>query len=302
MYVYLITNKINNKKYVGITNNYKKRWQNECCYNPNGKNQLIQKKIHQYGKENFTFEIVASGLSIQEAIELEYNLIKKYHTWINDIDCQGYNVDEGGANYPKSSPRLGEKNGMAKISDEDAQYILDHRNIPEYVLFDEFSNKISYGEFREIYLNKKFKHLTTNIEVYPFNFEFSCQFNKSKLDYADIVKLRQDYLNGIYWRDAYKKYVDIYPNEWDFWNVYNGNRYKLVMPEVFTEERKHYHAGLSKMGNKNGRAKLNEQDVKNIRQMKNDGKSLKEIYNLYPQVSTKTVRDIINYKTWKHIF
>lgn len=30
------------------------------------------------------------------------------------------------------------------------------------------------------------------------------------------------------------------------------------MPEIFTEERKHYHAGLSKVGNKNGRAKLNE--------------------------------------------
>lgn len=29
MYVYKITNKINNKNYIGITNNYKKRWSNE---------------------------------------------------------------------------------------------------------------------------------------------------------------------------------------------------------------------------------------------------------------------------------
>lgn len=29
MYVYKITNKINNKTYIGITNNYKRRWANE---------------------------------------------------------------------------------------------------------------------------------------------------------------------------------------------------------------------------------------------------------------------------------
>ena len=28
MYLYRITNKINNKKYIGITNDYKKRWSN----------------------------------------------------------------------------------------------------------------------------------------------------------------------------------------------------------------------------------------------------------------------------------
>ena len=35
--------------------------------------------------------------------------------------------------------------------------------------------------------------------------------------------------------------------------------------------------------------------------MKNNGKTLKEIYNLYPQVSTASIRNIINYKTWKYI-
>lgn len=50
------------------------------------------------------FEIIASGLSIPEAVDLEYNLIKKYHTWVNDTNCQGYNVDEGGAIYPQHFP------------------------------------------------------------------------------------------------------------------------------------------------------------------------------------------------------
>ena len=37
MYVYKITNQINNKIYIGITNNYKKRWSNECCNSKDSK-------------------------------------------------------------------------------------------------------------------------------------------------------------------------------------------------------------------------------------------------------------------------
>lgn len=76
--------------------------------------------------------------------------------------CNGYNIEPGGSFYPTIHPQLGEHNGMAKISDKEAQYILDHRNIPEYVLYDDFSNKISYDEFKSIYTHKKFKHLTTD--------------------------------------------------------------------------------------------------------------------------------------------
>ena len=73
MYVYKITNKINNKLYIGITNNYKKRWANhKCCNSPN---MIIAKAIKKYGVENFKFEILFQGLSIEEAEEKE--LIRK---------------------------------------------------------------------------------------------------------------------------------------------------------------------------------------------------------------------------------
>lgn len=66
MYVYKITNQINQKIYIGITNNYIRRWGNECSYplDPT-KRQVIQEAIHKYGKDNFTFEILFSGLSIE---------------------------------------------------------------------------------------------------------------------------------------------------------------------------------------------------------------------------------------------
>lgn len=107
----------------------------------------------------------------------------------------------------------------------------------------------------------------------------------------------------MYWREAYKNYKDLYENEWDFWEVYNGRRYKLVMPEIFTEENKKLHSSfISHAGSNNGRAKLTEEDVRNIRRLKEEeNKTNKEIYKLYPQVSQNAIRDVINYKTWKHI-
>lgn len=74
------------------------------------------------------------------------------------------------------------------------------------------------------------------------------------------------------------------------------------MPEVFTKENQDFHAGLGSIGARNGRAKLAEKDVKNIRQLHREGKSNSEIYVLYPQVSKTSIRDIINNKTWKNIF
>ena len=299
MYVYLISNKINGKKYVGITNNYKKRWGNECSYPSDpARRQVIQEAIHKYGKQNFQFEILYSGLSVEEACQKEKELIQKYNTL---IDNYGYNVDIGGLYkpYPKACP--GEKNGRAKISDEEAQYILDNRDKPLYVLYEDFNDKISYDEFKSIYHHKKFRHLTTETPIYPYNIEFSCQFNSSPLDYGDLVYLRESYSKGIYWRDIYKEYQNFYPDEWTFWNIYYGNRFKLIMPEVFTEENRKKHSGLSKSGTKNGRAKLTEEDVRTIRKLHKEGKTNKEIYSLYPQVTQSNIREIINNKIWKNI-
>ena len=302
MYVYLITNKINNKKYIGITNNYKKRWENECSYPSNSTTrQTIQEAIHRYGKENFSFEILYQGLSVEEACRKEEELIQKYHIWIEDPKCWGYNIDKGGLYQPNPKPQKGEKNGRSKITDEQAQYILDNRDKPLYVLYEEFNNIISYDEFKQIYHNQKFKHLSTKTEIYPYNLEFSSQFNSSPLDYGDIVYLREEYQNGTYWRDVYNKYKEQYPDEWSFWNIYYGNRFKLVMPEVFTKENRKKHSSTSKTGERNGRAKLTEKDVINIRKLSKEGKTNKELYALYPQVTSTSIRDIINNKTWKNL-
>lgn len=57
---------------------------------------------------------------------------------------------------------------------------------------------------------------------------------------------------------------------------------------------------MSHSGENNGRAKLTKEDVIKIRKMhEKDNVSNSEIYKMYPQVSTTSIRNIINYKTWK---
>ena len=299
MYLYRITKTINQKKYIGITNDYKKRWSNHKS--GNSKNMVIAKAIKKYGKENFIFEIIEQNLTLDEANQKEIEYIKIENTLVPN----GYNISQGGGVIQsEASIHIGADNGKACLTEEQAQYILDHRNLPEYVLYEEFSEIISYDAFKNVYLGKTYTNLKTNTPIYPINLEFSCQFaTTNKLEYDQVVELRIAYSQGKYWREIYKDYQNIYPNEWDFWNVYNGNRYKLVMPEVFTAENKKIHSSFSNhSGSNNGRAKLSEEDVKRIRYLKEkENYSNSEIYKLYPQISTTSIRNIINYKTWASI-
>lgn len=298
MYLYKITNNINQKQYIGITNNIKKRWSNEKSYPIDPKRrQIIQEAIHKYGAENFNFEILQKNLSVEEAVQLEEQLIKE----LNTLVPHGYNVHPGGQYHPIGTAHCGVENGRALLSEEEAQYILDNRNKPMYILYEEFSNKISYAVFKKVYKHKTYTNLQTSTAEYPYNMEFSCQFTSGPLEYDDVIELRKRYANGEYWKEVYKDYQWAYQDEWTFWNVYYGNRYKLVMPEVFTKENRHKHSGLSKSGALNGRAKLTDQDVLKIRQMWSNGVTRKELYDAYPQISSSSIRNIINGKTWKHL-
>ena len=89
--VYIHTNLINGKKYVGITSNpVKKRWRNGYGYS---ENLPIGRAIRKYGWENFDHEISADNLDEDDAKKMEQELIKSYNT---TDDKYGYNVTVGG--------------------------------------------------------------------------------------------------------------------------------------------------------------------------------------------------------------
>lgn len=294
MYIYQITNLINGKIYIGQTNNIQKRWANHRCNND--PNMVIARALRKYGVDNFKFEVLLRGLTPDEANQKEIELIKEK----NSLVPYGYNVATGGKRIERVS-QSGADNSNAHLTEEEAQYILDNRDKPMYVLYDLFCDKISYESFKKIYHHQTYTNLTTTVNEYPYNFEFGNQFTNNPLEYDEIVSLRERYANGEYWRDVYKDYEWAYKNEWSFYNVYTGRSYKLIMPEVFTEENKKKHHGKTKQGAKNPKAKLTEEQVIKIRQLHKDGVSNSELYKAFPQVSSTSIRDIINGKTWKHL-
>lgn len=294
MYIYQITNKLNGKIYIGQTNNIQKRWSNHKCGNDS--NMVIAQAIKKYGVSNFTFEVLLRNLSLEEANEKEIELIKTK----NSLVPNGYNVALGGNNIQRT-PKYGADNNNAALTEQEAQFILDNRNIPMYVLYENFLNKISYESFKKIYHHQTYTNLTTSTSEYPYNFEFSNQFYKGGLEYDEVLDIRKRYAAGEYWRNVYQDYKHLYQNEWSFWNAYNGKTYKLVMPEVFTTQNKSLHHGLSKTGSKNGRAKLTEEDVLLIRKLHEEGISNSELYKMYPQITPTSIRAIINKQTWKHL-
>ena len=88
VYIYLITNLINGKKYVGQT----QRTVEERFKEHARANSLIGRVIRKYGKENFKLEILTECENLDKANEMEIYFIKT-------LDCKkpkGYNLTDGG--------------------------------------------------------------------------------------------------------------------------------------------------------------------------------------------------------------
>lgn len=87
--LYVHTNKINGKKYVGITSmTTDRRWGNGSGY----KGQSFYHAIQKYGWDNFDHEVVVTGLTEEEADYWERLYIKE----LNSKVPNGYNRTDGG--------------------------------------------------------------------------------------------------------------------------------------------------------------------------------------------------------------
>ena len=117
--IYMFTNKINGKRYVGQTKNFYKRY-NSHIYssydkNSNRHNVPFHKAIRKYGIDNFQIDILIDNIQTKEEMnELEKSLICFFNTLCKNN--MGYNVAEGGES---GNPFAGKTDDeMAKFRDE----------------------------------------------------------------------------------------------------------------------------------------------------------------------------------------
>lgn len=105
-HIYKIENKINGKLYIGQSFNVDKRWRAHVYKNTTS---AIHQSIVKYGKDNFNFEIICSSKNIDDLNWLEQYFIAKYNT----MTPNGYNLDQGGRNCPKTKESI-EKGAIKK--------------------------------------------------------------------------------------------------------------------------------------------------------------------------------------------
>lgn len=88
--IYIVTNVMNAKQYVGVTNNLDTRWKRHK--KALGETPLLHRAIKKYGKESFVFTHIADAFDREAAFLLEKMLIVQHNT----LHPNGYNLTSGG--------------------------------------------------------------------------------------------------------------------------------------------------------------------------------------------------------------
>lgn len=113
MFIYKISNSINDKVYIGQTVEPASRWSRHKSNVKNGTKTILAQAMRKYGVDNFKFEIIDGANSLSELSYKEVHLIYHY----NSLAPFGYNLKIKYQQHPinkkiapdiiKSSPKFG---------------------------------------------------------------------------------------------------------------------------------------------------------------------------------------------------
>lgn len=106
MFIYVITNKINSKTYVGYDTGpveQLRRWRLHCALKKPKHQSKLFNAMSKYGVEHFSVEVVAQATTNEELKQLEKDWIRKLDSIKN-----GYNIRSGGQGFGLTSEMMPE--------------------------------------------------------------------------------------------------------------------------------------------------------------------------------------------------
>ena len=114
--------------------------------------------------------------------------------------------------------------------------------------------------------------------------------------------IRTYYQNKARKKDIYSLYKD-YIGESGFHKIWNGETWKNIMPEVYTIENKEFHKrNTANNGSSNGRSRLTEAEVYEIRVRRKNGENIQIVYQDYKDKLTYgSFVNVWSYQNWKNI-
>lgn len=299
--IYMITNKLNNKKYIGQSKHIFKRWYEhylESIKDREINNTVIHKAIRANGIENFNFSIIEI-CEIDKLDEREKYYISLYNT---TIENGGYNISHGGG-VPNIA---GEKNPSSKLTNSDVFEIREmYKNkISKREAYKNYSHIVSINTFADVWTGKTWNNI--HMDVYT---EVNKKYQKNNFDRIvnhvrsvsdnEILSIRNLYNEGnLSKSEVYNMFSYINPNTFN--DIWYNRTFKNIQSNVINQRKKKIIRHVDQSGYNNPAAKFTKEEIIKIRDRRDNGELLDSVYEDYKQICTKqTFKNVWKEKTYK---
>ena len=217
-------------------------------------------------------------------IGLAHNIIERWSSHQRKYMC------ETGKEYDKALYRALRKYGIQGFTWEVLEYCE-----PELLA----EKEIYWIEKEKAYANGYNETIGGDIGGFDRNGELH---PNHKLTEKDVINIRTRYNNRERKNEVYLDYNNCIGNS-GFDKIWKGETWKLVMPEVYSKENRDFHSNnTGNKGSKNGRSRLTEEDVYNMRLRRKNGDNIRKVYEDYQNLITYgSFTNVWTYQNWKNI-
>jgi predicted DNA-binding protein YlxM (UPF0122 family) len=204
--VYLVTNKINGKKYVGITKKTLEQRKSQHIYvAKTEKGAKFQHALRKYGEDGFSWEVIDKASTYEELLEKEIYYIEKYDSFRN-----GYNSTLGGEGFNGFERPTGEEHPSSVLTEKDVEFIYTSTlsdaetaklfNISRSAIYAIRNKRAWTNVTDKLTQFPVSKQMVVEMYLSPMDAEHLAEEYYCSVDFADKVK------KGIYYSELTKRF------------------------------------------------------------------------------------------------